>query len=117
MVALGLAGLITALVAISIPLFPSQLLIWGVTSAAFTLVLRSFVPRESRDLAPSRYARVCVVIPAGGVGRVHYEGAIWHARCQNSQVAIAPEALVSVVDRQGNTLIVMPMPTLPSTSR
>jgi membrane protein implicated in regulation of membrane protease activity len=117
LVALGLAGLITALVAISISLLPSQLLIWGVTSAAFTLVLRSFVPQESRELAPSRYARVCGAIPAGGVGRVQYEGAIWHARCQISDVAIAPEAMVTVVERQGTTLIVMPLPTFPSTSR
>jgi membrane protein implicated in regulation of membrane protease activity len=114
MVALGFAGLLTAIVAASIQLFPSQLLIFGVLSAAFTLILRGFLPQESKDLEPARYARVHDQIPPGGVGRVNYEGAIWHARCQISDVAIAPQSTVSVVERQGNTLIVMPIPPSPA---
>jgi len=114
---LGVAGLLTALVALNVPAFPSQLLVWGILSAGFTLVLRGLVPQESKALEPSRYARVCEQIPPGGIGRVHYEGAIWHARCQISDAAIAPESSVVVVDRQGNTLIVSPLPTSPFTNR
>ncbi|HEY9887751.1 MAG TPA: NfeD family protein [Candidatus Obscuribacterales bacterium] len=115
--ALGLAGLVTALVAVSITPLPHQLLIWGVLAAAFTLIMRGLLPKESKDLEPAKYARVCDPIPPGGMGRVQYEGAIWHARCQISDVAIADQVLVSVVDRQGTTLIVMPIPTSPSTPR
>lgn len=110
MVSLGFAGIFTALVAINIQAFPSQLLVFGVLAAAFTLILRGLLPQESKDLEPAKFARVYDQIPPGGVGRVQYEGAIWHARCQISDVAIAPQALVSVVERQGNTLIVVPIP-------
>lgn len=112
--ALGFAGILTALVALSISLFPSQLLVWGVLSSGFTLILRGLVPKESQALKPSRYARVSELIPPGGTGRVHYEGAIWHARCQISDGAIAADSPVVVVGRQGNTLIVLPIPTSPS---
>jgi len=108
--ALGLAGLVTALVAISITSFPSQLLIWGVLSAAFLLIMRGLLPQESKALQASRTARVCQPIAPGQTGRVHYEGAIWHARCPRDDVAIAQDAQVAVVDRQGNTLVVMPLP-------
>ncbi|MBE7380220.1 MAG: NfeD family protein [Leptolyngbya sp. SIO1E4] len=110
-VSLGFAGMITALVALSVPLFPSQLLIWGVLSGGFTLILRGLVPQESKALEPARYARVCEPIVPGGIGHVHYEGAIWQARCQISDVAIASDLSVVVVERQGNTLIVLPIPT------
>lgn len=115
--ALGFAGVLTALLALSISPFPSQLLIWGVLSGGFTLVLRGLVPKESKALEPAQYARVSELIPPGGVGRVHYEGASWHARCQISDGAIAPNATVRVVDRQGTTLIVLPIPTSPSNPR
>lgn len=113
--AFGLSGVMTSLLATQVPLLPNQLLIWGTLSAALTLIMRFSLPKESRELEPAKYARVCDVIAPGQVGRVHYEGAIWHARCQISDVAIASDALVAVVERQGNTLIVMPIPTSPST--
>ncbi|MEM6519393.1 MAG: NfeD family protein [Cyanobacteria bacterium P01_C01_bin.70] len=114
--AFGLAGLVTALVAISIPQLPNQLLIWGLLSAAFTLIMRGLLPKESQELAAARHARVCEAIVPGQVGHVHYEGAIWQARCQISDVAIAPPAQVTVVERQGNTLVVLPIPPYRSTS-
>lgn len=114
--ALGLAGLVTSVVAVSISALPSQLLIWGVLSAAFTLIMRGLLPQESKELEAARTARVCDAIAPGEIGRVHYEGAIWHARCQISDVAIAPHAQVAVIERQGNTLIVMPIPTSRSTT-
>ncbi|NER82191.1 MAG: NfeD family protein [Leptolyngbya sp. SIO1D8] len=110
----GFAGVLTALIALSIPLFASQLLIWGISSGGFILILRGLVPQESKALEPARHARVSEQIPPGGVGHVHYEGATWQARCQISDVAIAPETPVAVIDRQGNTLIVLPIPTSPS---
>lgn len=114
--ALGLAGLITSVVAISISFLSSQLLIWGVLSAAFTLIMRGLLPQESKELEAARTARVCDAIAPGTMGRVHYEGAIWHARCQISDVAIAPDTQVAVIERQGNTLIVLPMPISRSTT-
>jgi membrane protein implicated in regulation of membrane protease activity len=111
-VSLGCASLVTALIALTITSLPKQLLVWGILSAAFILIFRGLVPRQARTLAPDRYARVREAIPAGGVGRVFYEGGLWQARCQISDVAIAPAETVTVVSRQGNTLIVTPLPDL-----
>jgi membrane protein implicated in regulation of membrane protease activity len=110
-VSLGCAGLVTALIALSIPVLSKQLLVWAILSVAFTLILRGLVPRNSKALAPNRYARVLEVIPPGGIGRVSYDGGSWQARSQISDGAIAPEATVTVVSRQGNMLIVSPVPT------
>ena len=115
-VSLGCAGLVTALLALSIPALAKQLLVWAILSVAFTLILRGLVPQNSRALAPNRYARVVEVIPPGGLGRVSYDGGSWQARSQISDGAIAPEATVTVVSRQGNTLIVTPIPTSEATS-
>ncbi len=112
--ALGFAGLLTALLASSIPLFSSQALLWGVSASGLVLLLRRFVPKESKALEPAKYARVSTPIVSGGVGRVHYEGTTWHARCQISDTAIASDTPVVVVDRQGTTLVVLPIPTSPS---
>lgn len=114
--ALGFAALVTAWVAVGVSFFPSQLVIWGVLSGAFTAMLRGMMPQESAALKPSQYARVCEAIPPGEVGHVQYEGAIWQARCQISDRAIASGLSVIVVKRQGTTLIVLPIPTSPSNS-
>ncbi len=113
---LGLAGLVTAITALRIALLPSQLLIWGVLAAAFTLLMRGMLPQESKELEASPTARVCEAIAPGEPGHVHYEGALWQARCQISDIAIAPNTQVAVIDRQGNTLIVMPIPPSRSTT-
>jgi len=117
MVALGFAGIITALVAVSISLFTNQLLIFGILAAAFTLILRGLLPQESEDLRPAKYARVYQQIPQGGVGRVNYEGAIWQARCPTNNMTIAAQTMVAIVERQGNTLIVIPASTAGSKNR
>ena len=115
-VALGLASLVTAIATLRLPTLPSQLLICGLLAAAFTLIMRGLLPKESKELEAAHTARVCEAIAPGEWGRVHYEGAIWHARCQISDVAIAPHAEVQVIERQGTTLIVLPMPAARSTT-
>jgi membrane protein implicated in regulation of membrane protease activity len=40
---------------------------------------------------------------------VLYEGSSWQARCRDEALAIAPQQKVKVIDREGTTLIVMPL--------
>lgn len=108
--ALGIAAIITAIAALSINSFGIQLLIWSILSVALAVILRGMVPRESHDLDPPTKAEVSVSIPRGGLGEVAYEGTLWSARCQVSDVAIAAGQTVYVVGRQDNTLLVMPTP-------
>ncbi len=106
--ALGLAAIITAIAALSVPSILMQLLIWGVLSIALSVVLRGMVPKKSKDLRGNIDAIVSETIPKGGLGVVSYEGAIWKARCQISDITVTPGQTVQVVGRQGNTLLVMP---------
>ena len=108
--ALGIAAIITAIAALSINSFGIQLLIWSILSVALAVILRGMVPRESHDLDPPTKAEVSVSIPRGGMGEVAYEGTLWSARCQVSDVAIVAGQTVYVVGRQDNTLLVMPTP-------
>lgn len=106
--ALGLAAIITAIAALSVPSVLMQLLIWGILSIALSVVLRGMVPKKSKDLRGNIDAIVSETIPKGGLGVVSYEGAIWKARCQISDITVTPGQTVQVVGRQGNTLLVMP---------
>jgi membrane protein implicated in regulation of membrane protease activity len=107
-ISLALAALITSVVALTVASVAIQVLIWGVLALCLALVLRGLEPRESKELLPLPEARVSEAIPAGGEGYVHYSGSTWRARCQLSDVAIDAGTSVSVVNRQGNTLIVLP---------
>lgn len=106
--ALGIAALITAIAALTVKNLGIQLLIWGVLAIALGLIFRGLVPKESRALTPSTEAEVSKTIPRGGVGEVSYEGTVWSARCQISDLSVAIGEVVQVVGRQGNTLIVLP---------
>ncbi|NEQ97149.1 MAG: NfeD family protein [Cyanothece sp. SIO2G6] len=106
--AIGLAAIITAIAAITIPQLSLQLIIWVILSLALAVVMRGMVPQESSELKPSTEAEVVIDIPPGYVGEVAYEGSLWRARCQVSDIAIPTGEQVQVVGRKGNTLIVIP---------
>ena len=105
---LGLAALITAIAALSVPSVPAQVVLWGILSIALAIVLKGMVPQASKDLQPSDQATVTEPILPGASGLVSYEGVLWKARCQISDVSIAPGQIVHVIGRQGLTLIVLP---------
>lgn len=105
---LGIAAIITAIVALTVSSLSLQIVIWGVLSIALTIVLRGMVPTPTRDTQANTQAIVSDTIPKGGVGWVSYEGALWKARCQLPDVAIAAGQTVQVLGRQGLTLIVLP---------
>jgi len=107
-IAVGIAAIITAIVAMSIPTQAVQLTVWVVLSIALAIVMRGMVPKESSDLRPSTEGEVVTDIPPGYTGQVSYEGSVWKARCQVLEVAIPAGERVHVVGRQGNTLIVVP---------
>jgi membrane protein implicated in regulation of membrane protease activity len=105
---LGIAALITAMAALTVTSLPTQVVIWGILSIALAIVLRGMVPKQAKDLSPNTAAIVSETIPKGNTGLVSYDGALWKARCQISDVTISPGETVEVVGRQGLTLIVLP---------
>lgn len=108
MASLGIAALITAMAALTVTSISTQVVIWGVLSIALAVVLRGMVPKPAKGLNPSTEALVSETIPKGGVGVVSYDGTLWKARCQISDVTMSPGETVQVVGRQGLTLIVLP---------
>lgn len=106
---LGVAAIITAIASLSVASTSIQVVLWGILAIALTVVLRGMVPMPSRDGQPDTEAVVSEAIPRGGVGWVSYEGALWKARCQVSDVEIGRSQTVQVVGRHGLTLIVLPI--------
>lgn len=107
--AIGLAAIITAIAALSVPSLAIQLIIWSILSVALAVVLRGLVSRKPRDYQQPTEAEVTEMIPAGRNGEVSYEGTLWKAKCSIPDLSIDQGELVHVVGRQGNTLIVMPV--------
>ena len=110
--ALGLSALVVALLAIFVPSVNYQIVLWMVLSMLTFWGLKRFIPnRTARTLREATEARTTTAIPPGKVGRVVYEGNSWQARCNDRETAIAPDQEVFVVERKGNTLIVVPLST------
>jgi membrane protein implicated in regulation of membrane protease activity len=109
--ATGFAGIITGLAARIVPFFAAQIILWGLLSVVLSVLFRGIFSsrKQSKALQPATEGRVVLEIPAGGVGRVAYEGTRWRARCQLPDVAIAPNETVRVVGRKRITLIVLPL--------
>jgi membrane protein implicated in regulation of membrane protease activity len=106
--AMGLSALVVALVALVIPFTAIHVVLWIALSAVLTLLIRRFVPLDSKKLAEAVEGVTLTEIPAGQCGRVKYEGVSWKARCDDVKIAIPEAQKVYVLRRQGTTLIVVP---------
>ena len=111
---MGLSAFIVALVALMLPTVLSvQVLLWLLLSTSLVVLSRRFLPHPtvSKKL-DAMEAQTVTEIPPGHTGRVLYEGNSWQARCEDEEMAIAPNQKVYVVRRQGTTLIVVPQSLL-----
>ena len=105
----GVSALIVAAVALIMPSFSAQVVLWIVLSILCNLLLRRFLPKSMpKELEESHEARTLTAIPPGKTGRVIYEGNSWQARCEDDEIAIAADEAVHVVRRSGTTLYVLP---------
>ncbi|MEM6447496.1 MAG: NfeD family protein [Cyanobacteria bacterium J06642_2] len=105
--AIGLAALVAAGLAFIAPPIV-QMLAWVVLSGTFVWWGRRLVPKTASILEESREARSQSAIPAGEKGRVFYEGSIWNAKCSVEGLDIPANRELYVVERRGNTLLVLP---------
>ena len=106
---LGVSALIVALVALVVPMFNLQAVLWMLLSLVFVFFLKQFVPQRTPPiLLDATEARTLTAIAPGEAGRVIYEGNSWQARCDDEGLTIGVNQTVVVVRRKGNTLYVMP---------
>lgn len=107
--ALGVSALLVALVALVVPNFVVQAVLWLVLSTGLVWLSRPFVRRRSRPiLMDAVEAQTLTAIPPGRTGRVLYEGNSWPARCEDHLLEIPVDEKVYVVGREGTTLVVLP---------
>ncbi|MEL6603797.1 MAG: NfeD family protein [Cyanobacteria bacterium J06614_10] len=108
--ALGVSAFAVALLSLVVPSLNYQIALWMLISLFTFWALKRFIPnRTAPALREATEARTTTAIPAGQAGRVMYEGNSWQARCNDDQVSIGPDQEVFVVERKGNTLIVIPL--------
>lgn len=109
--AMGLAGILTGLLALVVPAWEFQIIFWVIAGVFLNLFFdRVFSQPPAMGLESALEGQVVTRIPANGTGRVSYEGTTWRARCQKAGIAIAPDQPVRVIGRQRNTLLVLPAP-------
>lgn len=105
---MGLSAFVVAGISLVLPNVPLQIVLWMVLSVTFIMVIRRLLPsRRVFMLEEATEAESLTEIMPGETGRVIYDGISWRARCEG-EYAIAPHQKVLVVNREGNTLIVVP---------
>ncbi|MGB3312025.1 MAG: NfeD family protein [Nodosilinea sp.] len=106
---LGISAFVVALMALVVPIFSLQIVVWVALSLVFIVLLRRFMPTSTPSiLQDSTEARTLTAIAPGQAGRVIYEGNSWQARCDDETITIGADQPVVVVSRKGNTLYVIP---------
>ncbi|MBW4484243.1 MAG: NfeD family protein [Tildeniella torsiva UHER 1998/13D] len=106
---LGLSAFVVAFMALAVPSFSVQIVVWVALSLLFIFLLLRFVPKRTPySLQESTEARTLTAIAPGQTGRVIYEGNSWQARCDDETITIGADQPVVVVRRKGNTLYVIP---------
>lgn len=92
-----------------------QIGLWMLFSLGLVLGTRKLLPKRTPySIGDSQEAQTLTEILPGQPGRVLYEGNSWRAMCDDPQEAIAPNEMVYVLRREGNTLIVIPQKMLNS---
>ncbi len=110
-VCMGVSALLVSLVALVVPSWLGiQIAIWMLLSCGLVVLgYRINKKRTSRRIQASTEAEALTAMMPNQTGRVLYEGASWQARCADGVESIEAHDKLHVVDREGTTLIVMPM--------
>lgn len=106
---MGIAALLVAIISLVLPQYPLLVALWLLFSTLLTIFTRRFfTPKRKSIISDDSEAETLTVIPAGKSGRVLYEGNSWRAKCADETREIGSNELVYIVDKKGNTLIVLP---------
>jgi membrane protein implicated in regulation of membrane protease activity len=107
---MGISAALVGLIALILPQFSLQVVIWLILSTLLIVLSRRFLTPQKKlsSLADDQEGQALSQIPAGASGRVLYEGTSWRAKCADENLTINPEEVVYIVGRQGTTLIVLP---------
>jgi membrane protein implicated in regulation of membrane protease activity len=107
---MGLSAMIVAGIAFFLPYNNILIVIWMILSILLiALVKKYFTPKRQEPLLLEGDEGVAITAIEGGkMGRVLYEGNSWQAVCADETIEILPDEKVYIVNRNGNTLSVLP---------
>jgi len=107
---MGLSAMIVAGIAFFLPYNNILIIIWMILSILLiALVKKYFTPKRQEPLLLEGDEGVAITTIEGGkMGRVLYEGTSWQAVCADETIEILPDEKVYIVNRNGNTLSVLP---------
>ena len=107
---MGLAALAVAAISLILDLPNILIALWVIFSFLGILLSRRYLTpkRKASNLDDDREGETITSILPGKTGRVLYEGNSWQAKCVDQTIEIAANELVYVVEKKGNTLIVLP---------
>jgi membrane protein implicated in regulation of membrane protease activity len=108
---MGIVAIFVAIVSLVLP-FPNLLIaLWLIFSVLGILLSRRFFTpkRQLKNLGDDCEGEALTAILPGKTGRVLYEGNSWRAKCADNNLEIAKNEAVYIVEKQGNTLIVLPL--------
>jgi membrane protein implicated in regulation of membrane protease activity len=91
--------------------FPNLLIaLWVVFSLLGVVLSRRFLTskRKFENFGDDREGATLTTILPGKTGRVLYEGNSWQAKCADENMAVPQDETVYILEKQGNTLIVLP---------
>ena len=107
---MGIAAILVGTISAVLP-FPNVLIaLWVVFSLLGVILSRRFLTpkRKNKNLGDDREGATLTTILPGKTGRVLYEGNSWQARCADENTIITQDEVVYILEKQGNTLIVLP---------
>ena len=105
--AMGVSAILVAFLVKILPL-GWQVAVWMGLSLLFIFLARNFLPkRKHYTIRDATYGQTLTEIAPGEIGRVLFEGNSWQARNESS-LPIPADLKVTVIGRDGNTLLVMP---------
>ncbi|WP_107670299.1 NfeD family protein [Cyanothece sp. BG0011] len=108
---MGISAIVVAAIALVIPSFPIQVILWLSLSTISIVGSRRFVPKKKLSnsrVGDAAEGETLTEIAPGKIGRVLYEGNSWQAICADHTISISSHQKVYIVDRKGNTLVVLP---------
>ena len=107
---MGISAVLVAVISLVLPLPNILIALWVIFSLLGVISSRRFfIPkRKINNVGDDREGETLTTILPGKTGRVLYEGNSWRAKCADKNMEIAEKEAVYIVEKQGNTLIVLP---------
>jgi len=106
--AAGFTAFAIALLSLFVPQVEIQVTVWVILSVLAIWYSRRFLPKDQLLFMEAEEGKTLTGIKSGQAGRVKFEGQSWRAICGDQNVEIPAGVEVIIIEKRGNTLVVVP---------